>query len=105
MSKNETQATQDAAQAHMYAVASVMAQDNPGAAIWATMTADEIITDFVTDFLDQVGDGPDRERLMAAARQAAIEAAESVAYPALWRQGIRAVELCQRAAELSAVPV
>lgn len=51
--------------------------------------------------------GHDPDRILAAARAVAAEAASSVGYPMLWRQAALAVELCQRAVEITgrALPV
>ena len=81
----------------MYGVAAVLREDKPGAA--QPMTPDEILTDYAADLLRETG--ADRARLYAAAREVCISAADEVAYPALWRQSMRAVELCQRAAVMA----
>jgi hypothetical protein len=96
----ETQAERDAARAHMYAMASILREDKPGAA--APMTRDQVITDYAADLLDQLGADP--ARLYAAARAACIAAADEVAHPGRWRPALRAVELCQRAAVLAGQP-
>jgi hypothetical protein len=77
---------------------SVLHDDRPPAG----RSAAEMFDDYATDVGDQLGGDRDRDRdrLLAAARQACIEAAERVAYPGQWRSSLRAVELCQRAAEL-----
>jgi hypothetical protein len=90
----ETQAQQDAHVAWSYAINVVLREERPPPG----RTAAEVFDDFATDVADQLGG--DRDRLLAAARQACIEAAEHVAYPGQWRSSLRAVELCQRAAEL-----
>ena len=41
------------------------------------------------------------DRALAAARAVAADAVGSVGYPMLWRQAALAVELCQRAAEIT----
>ena len=93
----ETQAEQDAGQAHMYAVASILREDKPGAA--EPMTREDVITDYAADLLDQLGAGPNR--LYAAARTACFAAADEVAHPGRWRPALRAVELSQRAAVMA----
>jgi hypothetical protein len=84
----------------MYAVASLLREDKPGAA--EPMSREEIVTDYAADLLDQLGGGPDR--MYAAARAACIAAADEVAHPGRWRPALRAVELCQRAAVLAGQP-
>ncbi len=93
---DEGRAERDAHTAWTYAINSVMRENHP----LPGQSASQVFDGCVTDLLDEVGADPDR--LYAAARAACISAAEEVAHPGRWRQSVRAVELCQRAACMAA---
>jgi hypothetical protein len=57
-----------------------------------------VVDGYAIDLLDQLG--RNCERLLVAARAACMAAADEVGNPGRWRRGIRALELCQHAAEL-----
>ncbi len=86
----------DGATATMYAV-NVELHEGLGGTPSLTMA--EIFEDYAGDLLREFGGDPDRA--LAAARAVAAEAAGKVGYPTLWRHASLAVELCQRAAELT----
>ena len=90
------QADGDARTATMYAV-NVELHEGLGGTPSLTMA--EIFEDYAGDLLREFGGDPDRA--LAAARAVAAEAAGKVGYPTLWRQASLAVELCQRAAEMT----
>jgi prevent-host-death family protein len=92
----DSQASDDAAAATMYAVNVQLHEDRGGT---PSLTVAEIFEDYATDLLREFGHDPDRIR--AAARVVAAEAADKVGYPMLWRQAALAVELCQRAVEIT----
>lgn len=95
----ETQAERDAHTAWTYAINVVLLEDKGGL---PGRSMPEVFDDYATDLLKQLGG--DHERCIAAARSACIAAAEHVDAPGLWRPGLRAVELCQRAAHLASHP-
>ncbi len=94
---DQTQAERDADAAHMYGVACLLAEERPGAR--ERRRHEQVIDDYTMDLLDQIGADP--AQLYAAARVACIRAAEDVEHPALFRQDMRAVDLCRRAAQLA----
>jgi hypothetical protein len=89
---DKSQAEQDAHTAWSYAVNMVIREDQG-------KPAADVLDDYARYLLEQTGAGPDR--LMAAARQACIDAAEHVAHPGQWRPHLLAVELCRYAAQLN----
>jgi len=92
----DSQAAGDATTAQMYAVNVVLHEDRGGI---PGRTMAEIFEEYATDLLREFGGDPDRA--LAAARAVAAEAADAVGYPMLWRQAALAVELCQRAVEIT----
>ena len=90
------QADDDAGTATMYAVNLAMLEDRGGT---PGLTPAELFEDYANDLLRELGGSPDRA--LAAARAVAAESAGKVGYPMLWRQAALAVELCQRAAEIT----
>ena len=90
------QADGDAGTATMYAVNVELREGRGGT---PSLTMAEIFEDYAGDLLREFGGDPDRA--LAAARAVAAEAAGKVGYPTLWRQASLAVELCQRAAEMT----
>jgi hypothetical protein len=91
-------AEQDADIARMYAVNCLMYEDNPGA---ADLPPGGWTEDYARFLIEQ--EGGDGDRWHAAARQACIDGAEyaDLSYPQLWRIALRAVDLCQRAAQIA----
>jgi prevent-host-death family protein len=89
-------AADDAATAQMYAVNVQLHEDRGGT---PSLTMAEIFEDYATDLLREFGH--DADRALAAARAVAVEAADKVGYPMLWRHAALAVELCERAAEIT----
>lgn len=89
---SEDQARRDAHTAWTYAINCVIREDQ------SAQPRGSVVDDYAIDLLDQPGGN--RERLLVAARAACIAAADEVDNPGRWRPAIRAVELCQRAAEL-----
>lgn len=89
------QAEADAATATMYAVNLAMREDRGGT---PGLTPAELFEDCAGDLLCDLGSAG---RALAAARAVAASAVGSTGYPTLWRQAALAVELCQRAAELT----
>jgi prevent-host-death family protein len=92
----DSEAEGDAATAQMYAVNVVLHEDRGGT---PSLTMAEIFENYATDLLREFGGDPDRT--LAAARAVAADAADKVGYPMLWRQAALAVELCQRAVEIT----
>jgi hypothetical protein len=92
VSASEDRARRDAHTAWTYAVNCVIREDQP------LQPRGSVVDSYAIDLLDQLSG--DYERLLAAARAACIVAADEVGSPGRWRPAIRAVELCQRAAEL-----
>jgi hypothetical protein len=90
------QADGDAGTATMYAVNLALLEDRGGT---PSMTTAELFEDYAGSLLRELGGSPDRA--LAAARAVAVGAAGSTGYPMLWRQAALAVELCQRAAEIT----
>jgi prevent-host-death family protein len=90
------QAEADAGMATMHAVNLAMHEDRggtPGA------TVAELWEDYAGSLLRELGGSADRA--LAAARAVAADAVGTTGYPMLWRQAALAVELCQRAAEIT----
>ncbi len=92
----DSQAADDSATATMYAANVQLHEDRGGT---PSLTLAEIFEDYATELLREFGHDPDRT--LAAARAVAAKAAGSVGYPMLWRQAALAVELCQRAVEIT----
>lgn len=92
----DSQAEGDAATAQLYAVNVVLHEDRGGT---PDLTPAEIFEDYAKDLLREFGGDPGRAR--AAARAVAASAAGKIGYPMLWRQAALAVELCQRAVEIT----
>ena len=92
----DSQAADDAATATMYAVNVQLLEDWGGT---PSLTVAEIYEQYATDLLREFGHDPDRA--LAAAQAVAVGAADKVGYPMLWRHAALAVELCQRAAEIT----
>jgi prevent-host-death family protein len=92
----DAQADEDAATAAIYAANVILHEDRGGT---PDLTMPEIFEDYARDLLREFGGSPDRA--LAAAQAAAAAAAGKAGYPALWRNAALAVELCQRAAEMT----
>jgi prevent-host-death family protein len=92
----DSQAADDAATATIYAVNVQLLEDRGGT---PSLTMAEIFEQYATDLLREFGHDPDRS--LAAGRAVAADAADKVGYPMLWRQAALAVELCERAAEIT----
>ena len=92
----DSQAAGDAATAQLYAVNVQLHEDRGGT---PSLTMAEIFEDYATDLLREFGHDPDRA--LAAARAVAATAADKVGYPMLWRHAALAVELCERAVEIT----
>jgi hypothetical protein len=90
------QAGEDASTTVMFAVNLAMLQDRGGT---PSLTPAECFEDYAGDLLREFGGSADRA--LAAARAVAAESAGKTGYPTLWRQAALAVELCQRAAEIT----
>ena len=91
-----SQAADDAATATMYAVNVQLLEDRGGT---PSLTMAEIFEQYATDLLREFGH--DSDRALTTARAVAAAAGGKVGYPMLWRQASLAVELCQRAAEMT----
>lgn len=83
--------SEDATTAVMYAVNVVMRKSQGAGA--------EVFEEYATDLLREFGGSA--ERAMSAARDVAIRSRDDVGYPMRWQQVMMAVELCQRAVEIS----
>ncbi len=92
----DSQADADAGTATMYAVNLALIEDRGGA---PSLTPAGLFEDYAADLLRELGGSPDRA--LAAARAVAAGAVGSTGYPMLWRQAALAVELCQRAGEIT----
>ena len=92
----DSQAAGDATTATMHAVNVVLLEDRRGI---PGRTMAEIYEEYAGDLLREFGGSPGRA--LAAARAVAAQAADKVGFPMLWRQAALAVELCQRAAEIT----
>lgn len=92
----DSQAADDAATAQNYAVNVQLREDRGGT---PSLTMAEIFEDYAADLLREFGHDPDRA--LAAARAVAAKAADKVGYPMLWRHAALAVELCERAVEIT----
>jgi prevent-host-death family protein len=92
----DSQVAGDAATAQNYAVNVALHEDRGGT---PSLTMAEIFEDYAADLLRELGGDPDR--ILAAAQAVAAGAADKVGYPALSRHAALAVELCQRAVEMS----
>jgi prevent-host-death family protein len=92
----DSQTAGDAATAQNYAVNIALHEDRGGT---PDLTMAEVFEDYATDLLREFGGDPDRT--LAAARAVAAGLADKVGYPALCRHAALAVELCQRAVEIT----
>jgi prevent-host-death family protein len=90
------QASHDAITATSYAVNLQMLQDRGGT---PSLTPAECFEDYADALLREFGGSADRA--LAAARAVAADSADETGYPMLWRHVALAVELCQRAAEMT----
>lgn len=90
------QAAADAGTATMYAVNLAMLEDRGGT---PSLSPAELFEDYAADLLRELGGSLDRT--LACARAVAAGSADKTGYPMLWRQAALAVELCQRAAEIT----
>ena len=91
-----SQAAGDAVTAVMYAVNLEMMLSRGGT---PSLTPAECFEQYAGDLLREL-DGS-AERALTAARAVIAESAGKAGYPMLWRQAALAVELCQRAAEMT----
>jgi hypothetical protein len=87
---------EDATTAVMFAVNLTILDDRGGT---PSLTPAECFEDYAVDLLREFGGSADRA--LAAARSVAAESIGKTGYPMLWRQSALAVELCQRAAEIT----
>ena len=93
--RDETPALRRTDQVHMFAAAPLLRRDKPGTA--EPMTSDAAAARCPAELLREAGE-PGADLMDAKVRAACIDAADETA----WHQALRAVELCQRAAELAA---
>ncbi|MBV9379450.1 MAG: type II toxin-antitoxin system prevent-host-death family antitoxin [Streptosporangiaceae bacterium] len=89
------QADDDAGTAVMFAVNLQMLMDRGGT---PDLTPAECFEDYANALLREFGSA---DRALTAARAVVAESADKVGYPMLWRQAALAVELCQRAVEIT----
>ncbi len=87
------QAAGDAQAAWLYGINVVLLEDRGGI---PGRTMEDVFEDYAGDLLRELGGSAGRA--LAAARATCAGAAGSVGYPALFRQSVRTVELCQQAA-------
>jgi prevent-host-death family protein len=92
----DSQAADDAATVQNYAANVQLREDRGGT---PSLTMAEIFEDYAADLLREFGHDPDRT--LAAARAVVAKAADKVGYPMLWRHVALAVELCERAVEIT----
>ena len=92
----DSQVAGDVATALNYAVNVALHEDRGGT---PDLTPAEIFEDYAADLLREFGGDPDRG--LAAARAIAAGIPGEVGYPALCRHAALAVELCQRAVEMT----
>jgi prevent-host-death family protein len=90
------QADGDACTAVLLAVNLAMMLDRGGT---SSLTPAECFEQYAGDLVREFGGSA--ERALAAARAVIAESGGKAGYPALWRQASLAVELCQRAAEIT----
>jgi prevent-host-death family protein len=90
------QAEDDAGTAVMFAVNLAMLLDRGGT---PSLTSAECFEQYAGDLVRELGGST--ERALATARAVITESAGKAGYPTLWRQAALAVELCQRAAEIT----
>jgi prevent-host-death family protein len=90
------QADGDAGTAVMFAVNLAMLLDRGGT---PSLTPTECFEQYAGDLVREFGGSADRA--LGAARAVITESAGKAGYPTLWRQAALAVELCQRAAEIT----
>jgi prevent-host-death family protein len=90
------QADDDAATAVILAVNLAMMLDRGGT---PSLTPAECFEQYAGDLVRELGGSA--ERALAAARAVIAGSAAKAGYPTLWRQAALAVELCQRAAEMT----
>lgn len=86
----------DAGTAVMFAVNLAMLLDREGT---PSLTPAECFEQYAGDLVREFDGSADRA--LAAARAVIAESAGKAGYPTLWRQASLAVELCQRAAEIT----
>jgi len=94
----DDQVAGDAATVENYAANVALHEDRGGT---PDLTMAEIFEDYAGDLLRELGSDPDR--IQAAARAVAAGMARKVGYPALCHNVALAVELCQRAVEMTGV--
>jgi prevent-host-death family protein len=92
----DRQARDDAITATSFAVNLQMLQDRGGT---PSLTPAECFENYADDLLREFGGSADRA--LAAARAVAAKSADETGYPTRWRHVALAVELCQRAAEMT----
>jgi hypothetical protein len=80
----------------MFAVNLAMLLDRGGT---PSLTPAECFEQYAGDLVREFGGSADRA--LGAARAVITESAGKAGYPTLWRQAALAVELCQRAAEIT----
>lgn len=90
------QADEDASTATLYAVNVAMQEDRGG---FPGRTVAGVFEEFAGDLLREFGGSSGRA--LAAARAVIIRAPGEAGYPTRWRHAALAVELCQRAAEMT----
>jgi prevent-host-death family protein len=90
------QASDDAITATSYAVNLQMLQDRGGT---PSLTSAECFENYADALLREFGGSA--ERALTAARAVAADSADETGYPMRWRHVALAVELCQRAAEMT----
>ena len=90
------QASDDAITATSYAVNLQMLQDRGGT---PSLTSAECFENYADALLREFGGSA--QRALTAARAVAADSADETGYPMRWRHVARAVELCQRAAEMT----
>lgn len=74
-------------------------RDAPGPGRHPSLTPAECFEQYAGDLVRELGGSADRA--LGAARAVITESAGKAGYPTLWRQAALAVELCQRAAEIT----
>ena len=92
----DDQVAGDAATVENYAANVALHEDRGGT---PSLTMAEIFEDYAGDLLRELGNDPGR--ILSAARAVAAGMADRVEYPALCRNAAIAVELCQRAVEMT----
>jgi len=92
----DVQADDDAGTAVMFAVNLAMLLDRGGT---PSLPPAECFEDYADHLLRELAGSADRA--LAAARAVVAESAGKAGYPTLWQQAALAVELCQRAVEIT----